>query len=165
MADSNSFFHMTTAGGGMTAIAAIPTLTVHANYVANDYVGKSGEAMAFLNCARVPGGGGVITGALVIDKALQSVSGELWLFDSDPTPPADSAAWSIADGDALRIVGVIPVSTYYASALNSIGQSDVITMPFKCASGSANLYGCFVTRGAPTYADGDLMFVLKVIQA
>lgn len=165
MTDYNSFFHQIKNASEITTVAATPTLTVHANYAANDYVGTSAAAMEFLGCARVDGGGGYITSAHVIDSAVQKVAGELWIFDSDPTPPADSAAWSIADADALRLIGIIPISTYYASALNAVGQSDAQQIAFKCASSSTSLFGCFVTRGAPAYADGDLTFVLRVIQA
>lgn len=165
MVGNDSVYYMGLKGTEIGTVATIPVLTVHANYVANDYVGTSATPMTFSNCARIEGGGGYITSVMIIDKALQSVAGELWLFDSDPTPPNDSAAWTITDGDALRLIGVVPVSTYYASAANSVGQSDSQPLAFKCASGSKDLYGCFVTRGAPSYASGDLMFVLRVIRA
>lgn len=165
MTDYNSNFHQMKSGREIDTVAATPTLTVHAGYVAGDYVGTSAAPTTFTNCARVEGAGGYILSAMIIDYAKQKVAGELWLFDSDPTPPADSAAWSIADADALRLVGIIPVSTYYDSALNSVGQSDAQQIAFRCASGSRNLYGCFVTRGAPTYADGDLTFVLRIVRS
>lgn len=165
MTDYNSYFHMMKDGNLIDTVAATPTLTVHAGYVANDYVGTSGVPMTFTNCARIEGGGGSILSVMVIDSALQKVSGELWLFDSDPTPPADSAAWTISDANALRLVGIVPVSTYYDSAANSIGQSAASDVAFRCASSSKDLYGCFVTRGAPTYADGDLTFVLRLVRA
>lgn len=161
----NDYYEMMVAGNQIDTVAVTPTLTVHAGYVANDYVGESGVAMTFTNCARIAGGGGYIVSAMVIDAALQKVAGELWLFDSDPTPPADSAAWSIADADALRLVGIIPVTTYYDSALNTIGQSAEQQIAFRCASSSRDLFGCFVTRGAPAYGDGDLTFVLRIIRA
>lgn len=160
----NDVYYQTLAGHDIDTVAETPTLTVHANYAAGDYVGTSATPMTFTNCARIAGGGGYIVSAMIIDGALQSVSGELWLFDSDPTPPNDSAAWTITDANALRLVGIIPVSTYYASAANSVGQSDTQNIAFRCASGSRDLFGCFVTRGAPTYADGDLTFVLRIIR-
>ena len=161
----NEHYYTVLAGGELTAIADIPTLTVHANYAANDYVGTSGVAMEFLNCAKVDGGGGAITGVILLDAAVQSVACEVWLFDSDPTPPNDSAAWTITDANLLRLIGIVPISTYYASAVNSVGQNLDATIPFKCASGSKALYGCIVTRGAPTYASGDLTVILKVLRA
>lgn len=164
MTDYNSLYHMVAAGQEIFTTSSTPVLTVHANYAAGDYVGTSASSMTFTNMARIAGGCGYIVSAMVIDAAKQSVSGELWLFDSDPTPPNDSAAWTITDADALRLVGIIPLSTYYAAATNSVAQSDAQQIAFKCASGSRDLRGCFVTRGAPTYADGDLTFVLRYIK-
>lgn len=165
---ANQFsFDMIAKGGGVKHITVTPTLTVHANYAANDYVGTSGAPMTFSNAARVAGGSGLVLGCVVVDGAAQSIAGELWLFDATVTPPADSAAWSISDADAKKCIGVIPTGTYYASALNSVAPSDPAgegPIRFNCAAASQDIYGCFVTRGAPTYADGDLTFRLAVMQ-
>lgn len=161
---NQTLYQVAAPGGGIKLVNVTPVLTVHANYAAGDYVGTSADAMTFSDCARIDGGSGMIMGAALVDAALQSISGELWLFDTEPTPPNDSAAWTITDAHAANLVGVIPISTYYASAANSVGQSDILQIPFKCAAGSRDLYGCFVTRGAPTYASGDLTFRLKVLQ-
>jgi hypothetical protein len=156
--------HLGQVGGHTPSVDATPVLTVHANYVAGDYVGTSGVAIIFANAARVAGGTGVVFGALLIDFALQSQAGELWLFDQAPTPPVDSAAWSISDADAAKCIGVIPFSTYYASALNAVSPVGNLTIGFKCAAGSRDIYGCFVTRGTPAYADGDITFRLRISQ-
>lgn len=156
--------HAGAIGGHTACIDVVPVLTTHATYVANDYVGTDGDAMTFANCARVNAGTGIIIGAVLVDYAKQSVAGELWLFDTEPTPPADSAAWSISDAHAARCIGVIPFNTYFASALNSVSPVGNQTIAFQCAGGSRDLYGCFVTRGAPTYASGDLTFRLHVVQ-
>ena len=132
-----------------------PTLTVHATYVSGDYVGTSGAAAVVAGAANYAGGGGFFSASLV-DYAAQAIAGELWVFDSAITPPADSAAWSISDADLAHIVAIIPFSTYYSSALNSIAPCPQALFPFKCAAGTTSLYACFVTRGAPAYASGDL---------
>lgn len=144
-------------------ITVTPTLTVHAGYVAGDFVGTSTVPMTFAAAARVPGGTGFIISAVLVDYAGQSVQGELWLFSGTVTPPADSAAWTIADADALKCIGVIPFATYYASALNCVSQWSG-QIGFKCGNGSIDLYGCFVTRGAPAYASGDISFRLMFTQ-
>ena len=142
-----------------------PVLTVAATYAANDYVGTSATAMVFADCARGINGTGVVVGCSLVDKALQSVAGELWLFDTAVTPPADSAAWTLSDAHAATLIGVIPFSTYYASALNSVSNGvPAYPLPFKCLSSSASIYGCFVTRGAPAYASLDLTFRLAISQ-
>src|SRR5512138_1741326 len=88
-------------------VSATPTLTVHAGYVAGDYVGTSGVAIDFANIAREPSGTGVIESAFLVDAVKASVACELWLFSIAVTPPADSAAFSVSDGDCARFIGVI----------------------------------------------------------
>ena len=146
-------------------IDVTPVLTVHATYVANDFVGTTNTAMTFANCARVNGGTGTVIGVVLVDFALQSIAGELWLFDTAPAGlPADSAPFTITDADAARCIGVIPFSTYFASVLNSVSPVGNLTFAFQCLPASRSLYGAFVTRGAPAYASGDLTFRLRVLQ-
>lgn len=156
--------HIGQVGGYTACVDATPTLTTHASYIANDYVGTDGVAMVFNNVARINGGTGIIIGAILVDYALQSVAGELWLFDTAITPPNDSAAWTLSDAHAARCIGVIPFSTYYASAANSVSPVGNLTIAFQALAASKNIYGCFVTRGAPTYASGDLTFRLRILQ-
>lgn len=157
--------HIGQVGGNSVVVSNNPVLTVAATYAANDYVGTSGVAMVFDNVARVNAGTGLITRVMLIDSALQSISGELWLFDTIVTPPSDSAPWSISDAHAALCIGVIPINTYYASALNSVAfGAPAAPMTFKCGAASKAIYGCFVTRGAPAYASLDLTFRLSVIQ-
>ena len=156
--------HLGAIGGHTTIVTVTPTLTVHATYAADDYVGTSADDMAFA-VGRVAAGTGTIISATLIDYALQSVAAELWLFSTTVTAPDDSAPWSISDADALKCIGVIPFSTYYASALNSISMGSVgLGIPFVCGAASQNIFGCLVTRGAPTYADGDVSIRLGVLQ-
>jgi hypothetical protein len=102
-----------------------------------------------------------VSKVLLIDKGANINAGELWLFDTAITPPADSAAWSISDADAAHVIDIIPISTFYSSALNSVGVGGS-TRLCKAASADSAIYGCYVIRAAPTadYADGDLTFVL-----
>jgi len=156
--------HIGAVGGNTVEVNVTPTLTTHANYVSGDYVGTDATPMTFAACARVVGGTGTVIGAVLVDYATQGIAGELWLFDTLVTPPADSAAWTISDAHAARCVGVIPFSTYYASVLNAVSPASNLSIPFKALAGATALYGCFVTRGAPTYASGDLTFRLFIAQ-
>jgi hypothetical protein len=155
--------HLGEVGGKTVTISVTPTLTVHATYAANDYVGTSGAPMEFAGATRIAAGSGTIMTAILHDFALQSVAGELWLFKSTMTPPDDSAAWSISDAHNLLFLGAIPFSTYYASALNSVSQVNNVGISFKLAAGTS-IFGCFVTRGAPALASGDLSFDLVILQ-
>ena len=153
-------------GTDLHVITVSPVLTVAATYVANDYVGTSTDPMDFEGVVDKNGASGFILGATLIDYALQSVAGELWLFDTTVVPPADSAAWTITDAESATLIGVIPFSTYYASAANSVSNGTPANpLPFKCGSAVNDIYGCFVTRGAPAYASLDLTFRLYTVEA
>jgi hypothetical protein len=150
--------HVGEVGGNTITVTVTLTLTVAGAYSDGDYVGTSGVAGVIANAARAAGKGGVLESVAVIDGDLQSVAGELWLFDTAVTPPADNAAWSISDADAATVIpgGVIPLSTYYASALNSVAVATGIGLSYTCPATS--LYFVWVTRGAPTYTSGKLSF-------
>jgi len=151
-------------GGVQDTISNTPTLSVPGAYAAGDYVGTSAVAMILSGMARSNNGSGIILSARLIDKAAQSAPAELWIFDSAITPPTDNAAWSISDADAAKLVGVIPFSSYYASALNSVSVANNIGQAFKTIGNDTKLYACLVTRGTPTYADGDVIIELEVLQ-
>ena len=154
------------SGTDMHISTNTPVLTVAATYVANDYIGTSATPMTFADVVEKNGRSGFILGCTLVDYALQSVAGELWLFDTTVTPPADSAAWSISDAHAKTCIGVIPFSTYYASALNSVSQGiPAAPIPFKCGAAVNDIYGCFVTRGAPAYVSLDLTFRLYTVES
>lgn len=150
-------------GGNTTTVTVTPTLTTHASYIANDFVGTDATCMT-IAAGRINDGSGVIQSAMLIDYAAQSIVTELWLFDASVTPPNDSAAWTITDADALKCIGVIKFDTYFASAANSVAMGNFQPIAFKCASGTKNIFGCLVTRGAPAYASGDVSVRLTVLQ-
>jgi hypothetical protein len=154
--------------GGKAQISEMSvTMSTAGAYQANDFVGGNTVPITFPSCSRINAGYGGIIGAVLVDKALQSASLELWLFDDIPTAPNDNAAWTISDADAAKLVGVIPFSTYYASAANSVSIGAIPNgiLPFKVAGAALKaLYGCVVTRGTPTYASGDLVIRLLIVQ-
>jgi len=159
---TSSELHLGQVGGEGITVTVTPTLSVAGAYVANDFVGTSATAMTFANAARVAGGSGVIESAVLVDGDLQSVDAELWLFDTAVTPPNDNAAWTISDAHALTCIGVIVFDTYYASALNSVGVANGLNIAFSAIATS--IYGCLVTRGAPTYTSGKLSVRLSILQ-
>lgn len=150
------------AGGKTTRITANPTLTVAATYVSGDYVGTSATPWTWANAVRISGGTGILESVVLVDKALQSVACELWLFDRTLTVPNDSAAWNLSDADALNCIGIIDLSSYRASTLNSVCTVSGLGLAFKC--NGTDLFGALVTRGAPAYATGDLLIALTILQ-
>lgn len=136
-------------------IDVTPTLSVGGSYVTGDYVGTTGAAMEFALAARANGGTGWVLGALLENNAAESIPMELWLFDAAPTPPTDSAAWSISDADAKKCIGVLTFgveTSWVLSALNGVCRSPAVAIPFTCAGDSRSLYGCLVARGSLTGA-------------
>lgn len=163
--DFNSGAYVTQRGETLTPPTCNPVLTVAGAYASGDYVGTSGVAMIFDGCALDDGLGGLLIGADVIDASgATGVSMELWMSTVAITPPVDNAAWSISDADALSIIAVIPIYTFYASALNNRGAgAPTFAKSYKCADGSRKLYGCLVTRGAPTLTSLDLTVIPSII--
>jgi len=151
-------------GGKTEIVTANPVLTVAGAYSANDFVGTSATPITFSNAVLEAGGSGTIVSAVLTDAAVQSVATELWLFSTAVTPPNDNAAWTLSDAHAATCIGVIQFSTYFASALNSVSQGANIGFAFKAAVGSRDIYGCLVTRGAPTYTSLDLNIRLAIWQ-
>jgi len=158
-----SELHIGEVGGKLATVQVTPALPTAGAYIAGDYVGANGVAAVFTDAVRLSGGTGLIVSAELIDFALQSKTCELWLFDTAVTPPADNAAWTLSDAHAATLIGIINFDTYYASAANSVSMASNLGIGFK-AVGSANIYGCIVTRGAPTYATGDVTIRLNILQ-
>jgi len=161
--------HPTTISGLVGGFSAVPpvtlSLTTGSSYVTGDYVGVSGVPMEFVNVARNAGGTFYLPGATLFDYAKQGISGELWLFDQTITPPADSAAWTLSAADMSHLIAIIPFSTYYTSGVSSISQGhpDYVG-PYKCSAGGTSVFGCYVTRGSPAYATGNIAIKLGSAQ-
>ena len=81
------------------------TMTAASSYASGDYVGADAVALVFAPASTTQNYSGTVLDAMLIDYALQSVACELWLFDTIPTPPSDSAAWTITDAMARTCIG------------------------------------------------------------
>lgn len=149
-----------TVGDVVTRTIVVPGVGTGA-HSANDTVGQLFEISQL---ARESGKGGVIETVALVETTTNSISTELWLFDRVITPAADDAAHSISDAHAASCVGVVPITAYYASALNSVGVARGVGLAFQCRSDSSSLFGLLVTRGAPTYAASGITVAVSVIQ-
>jgi hypothetical protein len=99
------------------------------------------------------------------------VAVELWLFKLTPTlVNADNGAFDIVDADlntALPI-GVIDfqAANYKATVSNSFCKGTINGGPAVLAattSGSANIFGVLVSRGAPTYGSASALVVTLTV--
>ena len=130
-------------------------------------MGASSDAMEFTSTDLAAGASGWVVAAILQDNDVSTDSGaqncELWLFDTEPTPPANSAAWSLSDADAAKVIGIIPFSTYYATALNNIAKAENLSIPFKYASGSNSIWGCLVARATTIHSQNALTVRLATV--
>lgn len=138
-----------------TRIVVTPTIDT-AIYASGDTIANA--LIAFPNAVLAAGGVAKLDKVVIVDAAVQSIAGELWLFSDVVTPAAMNAPHSISDADAALCVGVVPFGTYYPSALNSISVAKGVDLPFTVAG--TTLYGILVTRGTPTYGNAAALTVV-----
>jgi hypothetical protein len=158
-ADWDGTQHIGYVGGGGTPILVTPTLSTAGTYASGDFIGTNATPIDFAGAARINSGTGRITGASLIDYAIQSVPIELWVFSGSVTPPNDNAGWGISDAHSALCVGVIAFNTYYASTVNSFSVGNIPNgqLPFKAGAADQSIFGCLVNRGgSPVWANGDL---------
>lgn len=139
-------------------------------YAADDAVTDSTTAptiLTFTNAARVSGGSGIITDAILIDESNPGTKGsfELMLYDTTFTPNNDNAAFAPSTTVARTFLGKISFST-----VSNSGTSDQhyhaqnVNLAFT-AVGSANIFGELVARNAYTPASsGRFDIRLKILQ-
>lgn len=165
--------------GGVTAVATAyivrPADTTA--YDINDQVATTTTAATNSNLvfqvARVDGGSGVISSAVMIDSTAETtkLSADLLLFDQPVTNAADNAAAAITDAEMEHLLpnGVISFDgtasgnfkTGGANGAVSVGN---INIPFVCI-GTGVIYGVVVARNAYTPISAEkLTFRLGVLQ-
>ena len=145
--------------GQTNLIKVTPTITAGA-YAAGDAVGG---LLTFTILGA--GGGGIVTGMSVTDKASANAELDLVLFNAPFTATSDNAPFDVSDADLLNCIGYVKVyaSGYANFTDNSVGLVTGVGLAFKTATGA--LYGQLVTRSAPTYAStSDLQVTLHTLQ-
>lgn len=129
---------------------AAQTVTAAA-YSAGNVVGS---LITCPNAVRAAGLGGLLQSAMVLDKAGQLVSYDLFLFDSAPTSPTDKTTIALSSADLAKIaMPVVPISggSLGAASTMAVVGGGGLGYAFRLRSGTT-LYGILVTRGTPTYA-------------
>lgn len=136
-------------------------------YVAGD---QEGTEMTFAGAARVSTWGGVVAGAVLLDKSkiLSAVPAEidLLLFTSSITGASDNAAFDDSDTDMGEYVGRVKfyASDWMSMSSNAINERMGLSIPYACDATS--LYGILVGRTGHTFysAGSDLRVALTVIR-
>lgn len=154
-------------GGHTKVVSVTPTVDTSA-YASGDLIGgKLTLSSAGRFGDKLRNGTGVVQSVVVADKAKQSVTLDVVLFDTDPTGTTftDNAAFAVADADIGKIIGVASVSNWTAFSDNSVGDAINLTnLPFDLGE-STTIYAALVARGAPTYvAATDLVVRVGISQ-
>lgn len=135
-------------------------------YAVGDIISNSttaAYAFELTNCALYNGQNLDVIGATITSSVKQGTLPQmnLLIFSSPPASAVDNAAHSIADNENNATVGVIPVTTWYSSALNAIGIKDSVKIPAKCGPSVTSLYALVVAVNAYTPASEEI-FVVNV---
>ena len=159
--------------GGITTVVTFQ-ITRAANttlYTALDVVGSLAVAAPLVvpNCARVPGGTGIIYSAMMFSTvdATTNPNFDLVLFDQNVlTVAADNAIGTITDAELLSCVAAITFNGTDATQVATVGPNLIIKatglgQAFKCANNSRDLYGVVIDRGGYTPASGEI-FTFKL---
>lgn len=124
------------------------------SYATGDVVGVAspGGVLEFPACARVDGGGGVITDVLLVigDLPAANADFELYVFNAAPTNQIDNAAVALIDADMAKLVATFLFPTQVITGADQVAyQSSVDSeKAFVCQSDSRSLYGILVNRTA-----------------
>jgi len=165
----NEYGQLQVIAGGITDVIDV-TITRPADtsqYAAGDVIGDVGGSgvMTITGAARVNGGSGMISSVTVIHSVPPGTAAnlELWLFDTAPAGIADNAAWAPSDAEAKRLLGFLDLdNTPLTTTLNCIYR--VLShnpVPFKCLTGSKDLYCVLVERGTRTPAASEV-FTIRI---
>lgn len=109
------------------------------------------DALGTKTTVTVPEKGAIET-LLLTDLAAQDAKIELLLFNADITTGDNGTAYDMADADAPKFLGHIPVTAadYSSLADNSVAVVPNVGLAYECYGGVIT-FQC-VVRGTPTYA-------------
>ena len=132
-------------------------------YAANDAFSNSTSSptvggFTLTSACRASGGYGTITDAIITASASTAYQGEIWIFDQAVTAVNDNVAFTITDGEAQTLVGVIPFTTNDITAANAISYITGLKIGFACV-GTANLRFLVKIMAAVTPASAEVLSV------
>lgn len=144
---------------------ATPNLNVAGAYVSGDACGAG--VLTFSNIFSGVSSEAKLLQVTVSDLAKQSIVGDLFLLNKDisaTTTVTDNGALDITDSDMQYVLGVVPIPAANYAALNdnSIATVQLTNFGLRRNEDGRNIFGIFVTRGTPTYTNGDLLISLVV---
>jgi hypothetical protein len=120
---------------------------------------------------RVNDARGLLVSLTGIDKSKQKPAMTILFYQTNVTSAAVNAANAMSDADQLNLLGFhrILAADWIDYANNSICCFKGPTAPgllLEAATGTKDVYAvCILDAGTPTFAVGDLMFKLGVVQS
>lgn len=147
--------------GGNTKIVKIPLTVTAGAYADKDSIGGK---ITITNAMRKNGGTGVLQTVTVMDRSGVKPTGNILIFDSNPTAATiTNDAKFVASTDDLKVIATVPVaSADYVVPGDTKAFASIKNLGLPVAAvGSADLYAAFVTNGTPTFgstSDVQLVF-------
>lgn len=140
-------------------------------YAVNDCMSNSTSAptsggFTFTSAARISGGSGLITDAIIATAADAAtlLQGEIWIFNTSVTNVNDNAAFVVSDAEIKTCIGKIPF-TLEDAGNNGFAHIQNLSIGFT-ASGSADLRYLLKVKNAYTPVSAEVVTcVLKITQA
>lgn len=142
-------------------LSASPTVDTSA-YAALDSMHTT--IITFSNAAVSSGGTGTVVGAGLVDKADQTFTARLWLFNQSFTGTTANNALVVSDSDLGNMVGWVDFLTWADGNTGkfSMGDRSQLPLPYIC-SGSTSLFGVLqVLSGTPTFGASDITVKIHV---
>jgi hypothetical protein len=145
----------------------VPVLDTAA-YAAGDVLSATA---VISNVMRINDGRANLLSLTGIDKSKQKPAMTILFYQTNVTSAAANAANNLSDADQLNLLGFhrILAADWIDYANNSICGFKGPTAPgllLEAATGTKDVYAvCILDAGTPTFAVGDLMFKLGVVQA
>jgi len=146
--------------GGQTVLSnAVPAAASFATpYASGDVIGGK---LTFEAASRLTGLTGLVQMVTLFSRAAQTFPFELWLFHTDPTASTltDNSPFSLAATDFDKVACVITgaATDWRAGGIASVASIGNLAAPYKTATGSSQLFGALVARGAATLASADAL--------
>lgn len=141
--------------------------TASTAYTSGDQLGTE---LTFANAARATGQGGIVAGAVLLDKpkvlSATPADVDLLLFTSSITGASDNAAFDDSDTDMGEYVGRIRfyLADWMSMSSNAVNERQGLSIPYVCDATS--LFGILVSRTNHTFfgAVTDLRVTLTLIR-
>lgn len=145
-------------------ISVTPVISSGVAYAVGDALGP---LMTFANAAKLNRHGGVVTAINLLAKdQTDLIDMDLFIWHESVTTVADNDPISFSDADAAKLAGFVKFrSTDYivAAALNSMAFKEV-AIPYRCVSGSADIFGQLVIREIHTFGAVDEIVVALSVE-